>query len=378
MAIPALVGLGRLLHTKRTDEGLTLQKLGEILKQRDAQVACSAAHLSQVENGRSWPSPQLVDCLDQVFDCGQEFRTLLRMAKVPTAVASEKFTLVAHLIKPVYVGHSATPIDLEPVSNTFRHITPRASFRLDEHTDLHHFGFGVAVAHERHELTFAHIAELAVWRSKTFQECLTTRSTLDLVTGVADRDRCREITSYVLSTFVVQEPAWTAGDQLNSAIKLMSSPSTVLKSPKAKSEYPADVEYTDEDIAFEESLLISEYPIVDGVDFGVDPLSYGFASWAGVAYYPTNRDRALDPDYLIDFEIQLQAIWCCANAHASGVASGGQEEAQGLRSLVRRLTQIGANESHQYLRMREAIIATSRIKEITTDAIDHLLISAHR
>ncbi len=376
MATPGLAGLGKLLHQKRTGEGLTLQGLGAMLKERDQQVACSAAHLSQVENGRSWPSPQLVDCLDEVFDCGQEFRTLLRIAKVPTTTASAKYSLTAHLIKPVYVGLEHDPVDLEPIDGSHRHVSPGNSYRVNENTDLHLFGFGVAVAHERHELTFSHIAELAVWRSQTFQECLTTRNTLELLTGVDRSELYRAETAYVLSTFVLDEPAWNPGDQLNAAIRLLSSPSVVLKAPKAKSEYPADIHFTDEDIAFEESLLVSDYPIVDGVDFGIDPLSCGFASWAGVAYYPCNKDRALDPDYLTDFEIQMQAVWCIANAMASGVAPGGYDEAQGIRSLVRRLSQIGANEGHQYLRMREALIETSRVKEVARDAVDYLLVSA--
>jgi transcriptional regulator with XRE-family HTH domain len=372
MKSTGLYELGQLVRQRRIDADYTLDELGKKLRQYHPDVASSAGHLSQVENGRSWPSEQLVDCLDQIFGRGTEFRSLLRTAKVPATARASVFELTAHLFKPVYLGASFDQPDLPPIESDMIHLGGVQSFEIDPTTDLHVFPFDVAVAHERHELEFRQIAELATWRAKTIGDELEANQTIGYFTGISEPDRLSAQTAYVLSAFVLNSSVWDPGSQQATAVRMLTCPSVVLKTQASDQEFIGEVGFDQDDIAFEESLLVSDYPIIEGSDFGVEPLSYGYASWAGVAYHPTNPRRALPPDYLANFEIQLQAVWCFANAVASGLTNLHYDEVFNIRSLTRALNRIGTREDHQYRRMRDAIIETSRINDVANDAIDFL------
>src|ERR1700745_3597040 len=97
--------LGERIRELRRAAGLTLEGLSARLAEHGQTTGISVQHLSQIERGTTWPSPDLVHALDSVLESGNQLIYLLREAKVPTQPTASITTIevIAHLFYPLFV-----------------------------------------------------------------------------------------------------------------------------------------------------------------------------------------------------------------------------------------------------------------------------------
>ena len=56
-------------------------------------------------------------------------------------------------------------------------------------------------------------------------------------------------------------------------------------------------------------LLANGFDHPDAKSFGLQGVASGYASWSGVAYCPTDTERALRQDEIVAAELEIQANW---------------------------------------------------------------------
>lgn len=221
--------------------------------------------------------------------------------------------------------------------------------------------FGVAVVHLVEELEFASLGQLAVWRRNSYPQA---RDWADgALRELTDRPAA---TVYVLSAFWLTRAKWQ-GDQLDTAMRLLSMPSVLLD--------------REEEAVDEESLLCGaeqverallqrgEVDRADLVAFGSSGVSVGYASWSGVAYHPIAPKRSLSVDEMVSCELLTQAMWCYTHEIQRQVETGQDPIVpvdygfKFLRGAESRLNRARAIESGQHAGMREAVLSTSGLTQ---------------
>jgi hypothetical protein len=243
----------------------------------------------------------------------------------------------------------------------------------DGECTLYVFPFGVALFHLVERIRIESVAELAVWRRRTYRECRSWAA-----------DRLGEILggdshpSYVLSLYLVHSPCWPE-TRLEAALRLMCVPRVLLDREAADTpESRARAELV------EQSLLRDGFDHHEVVDFGMRGISKGVASWSGVVYYPIAENRALRDSDLIRCEVAVQAIWAYCD-HIREQVEGGDDPVVAsefgwrfLRGVRSRLTTERPQETSQHRCMREAIVETSGLTRHLTHAVEHLRESNER
>jgi hypothetical protein len=219
---------------------------------------------------------------------------------------------------------------------------------------VHAFPWGTMVFHLVEELAPGSLAEVGLWRSETHRrELAWTPGVVDALVGV------RTEAAYVLSAFWMDQPAWS-GAQLDAAMRLLCTPSTLA---------PVNAETLDREIMVEQRFLQEGYDAEHLVNFGVPGTSVGWASWAGVSYFPIAADHALPAAALVEFEMVVQAVWCYCDHLREQVARGLEPIVpveygwRWLRTLRARLVGSRARETTQRAKMRSAIMQTSELTE---------------
>jgi hypothetical protein len=231
--------------------------------------------------------------------------------------------------------------------------------------DLFVWPFGVVSCHLVESGEWACISDLAQWRVGTYCENLDWFSS-----WLTSRLRTDVEAAYVLSVYWVGSSMW-AGDDLTTAVHLLSSPKTLLgREPQG-----SDAERAESRLV-ERSLFKEGFRHAGVREFGIAGISVGAASWSGVAYSPVAKDRALTETDLVECELAIQALWTYCD-----YVSRSREEGQALdidpeysRSFLRRarsrLNMSRPQETGQHMSMRTAIVETSGVSSMLGNAID--------
>jgi hypothetical protein len=233
---------------------------------------------------------------------------------------------------------------------------------------LYVWPFGVALFHLVEELTLDSVAQLAVWRMVTYEENMRWAcERLQALSGGAVIGE-----PYVLSLYWVDRPAWCGGE-LETALRLISIPRVLLqRADKVDESFLAPAALV------ERALIQDGFDHPEIIDFGMKGISLAYASWSGVVYHATARDRALREDELITCELSVQAVWSYCDHLRQQVEKGvdpvvpaefGWRFLRGVRS---RLTTERPQESSQHRSMREAVVKTSGLDRHLTQALEIL------
>lgn len=230
---------------------------------------------------------------------------------------------------------------------------------------LYVWPFGIAMFHVEEELTLPNLATLAVWRRKSYKEHLRlVTSRIRELAEVADAEAM-----YVLSLYYLADPIWT-GQTLETALRILCMPKVLLD--------------RNQDVGAEQAALIERTLLAEGFShpeiesFGVKGISLGYASWSGVVYYPIAPDRSLTERELVTCELSTQSLWAYC-AHINGEVEQGHDPMlpaefgwRFLRASRSRLMNSRPQETGQHRSMRNAVLSTSGIVELMTQALETL------
>lgn len=230
---------------------------------------------------------------------------------------------------------------------------------------LHVWPYGSAIFHLAEDLDVSSIATLALWRLRTYEENLAW------ATGLL-----RELTggsgggaAYVLSLYWVHSPIWS-GRLLDTAMRLICCPRVLVERGDAL----ADTRQSCAAQA-ERDLLAEGYSHAGMRPFGQHGVSAGYASWSGVSYCPLDEDRALTEDQLVETELAVQPVWAYSDWINQELKEGRDPDVAGghgwrfLRAAKLRLTTPGPQETGQHEAMREAIVETSKLPTVLSEAL---------
>jgi hypothetical protein len=291
----------------------------------------------------------------------------------PGVSSDGTFVVHAHQFVPLFVGadvallaHSLKAADCVVGWST----TKRADVVLESEDEapvrgvLYLFSWGVGVLHVVTPHRLNSIAELALWRRtthRTLRRLLQQR--LGNILGRGDLSA-----RYVLTAFWLVTSAWEEHD-LQTAMHLFTAPRALLGTG-------------DEDLGharqIEKRLFKEGFSPVEHVAFGVDGVSIGWASWAGVAYHPLARRAALIEDDLVITELLAQAVWCLCDDLDQQVRAGEDpalpdgHDWRWLRGRRAEIARGDANEPTQLRRLRAAIVATSELDNKLTETVQLL------
>lgn len=265
---------------------------------------------------------------------------------------------------PMYIGAECARMlmadsRLEPA--TCEWMTTRSlqlPFGESAHVTFTVFDFGVLLAEIIETPRFGSIAEFAVWRKTTYRtarEAVAAEVAL-LFPGAV----CAP--AYVLSIHRLAQPYWD-GPDLHTAMRLLCAPSVLLEHHHGAA--------TDEVVAAaenaEKAAFRRGFTRPDITSFGIDGVSVGYASWAGVSYLSLSDGRAIPDEVVAGFESVVQALWCYTNHLAEQVEAGVDPDVPDafgyrfLRACHSRLATARPRESGQERMMRDAILSTSRV-----------------
>jgi transcriptional regulator with XRE-family HTH domain len=291
--------LGERIGDLRARRDMTLKQLSQRLQDGGLTRGFSIHHLSQVERGETWPSLPLVQALDGIFRTNGLFLHLLKEDKYPgQQPQSNQIRLTAHLFFPVCLAKLPPHLDGPPRDFDVLSASAVLSAGSSPHT-VYAFPFNVAVLHERHSLEVASLAQIASWRREHIARSVRAAGDHLLASGV----NCEVIDPdpYCLSAFEVHELPWSDTSRRHRATRLLSMPSMLI----TEAGDPLDADAI-------ETLLDTPDGVLDTADFSLAGSHCGFASWAAVVVFPY-RDVAF-AERVVDFEIQLQALWCYASS----------------------------------------------------------------
>lgn len=364
--------LAQRIRDLRLERDLTLEQVGEGLRERGLRRGHSRSHLSQIETNQAWPSVALLRALEQVFDARGRLMPLLARAKTSAPPSEGSFRVLANLYFPVHVGRdqaeTITPSTHPTMS--FRWIPPRSVLDC-EGSKLYVFDCGVAVAHESHLLEEPDLVGVAVWRSEQIErspgagEAIAAQAGLEVPVQASD--------PYCLATLELLSAPWDTEDRLDRCVQLLANPSVLATACRDYDEgWQSDASRVRaEDL--QATLLASPRPDPELQSFSLAGHHLGWASWSGAACHvmaPNSPLAAL----MHEFEVQLQALWCLASNLATAPASQscGPDDAVTLRMLLRKLRSPEPTEHLAQRSLREALIATSRVEDVVSAAIDAL------
>jgi transcriptional regulator with XRE-family HTH domain len=348
-------------EVKRLREGaeLTQDELG-------ALIACSKQHLSGIENGRSLPSPELARKLDKELGSGSRLFTLLRQVKVPDEAGEQRndtFHIDGHLFFPTVVSRLTTTqsSDISVTAALTSAVYPAKGH--PGHT-IHVFPFNVAVVHEKHELIVTNLTDVARWRRAQIRRRSVAAS--DHLLEINDDMHAVSRDPYCFACLHLKKAPWGEWQQLNRAVQLLSCPSLLLDTDELPPELSGGTSY------HEDEMMNSTSEIQGSRPFGFENRHVAWASWSGVGIH-FRDEREFGVASLIEFEVQLQALWTLADH----IDQTGETPAQNfgvefLRRIRRKLRGVGATEHASERHMKEVLIETSRIIDKLDNALDAL------
>jgi hypothetical protein len=289
----------------------------------------------------------------------------------PESTTRECFEAQSHKFIPAYVGPAAVA-ELATVLKTEIAQTGWATgwkayvAHPRGNCTLYGFPWGSLVYHLQEELAESHIADVATWRHHSYPlELAWTKQHLKHLfpapTGVPE---------YVLSAYWLTTPRWD-GPQLETAMRLLCTPRVLL-------DREVDEGTRDRARVVEQTFLRDGYDDQRIIDFGTYGVSLGFASWAGVSYYPMAERSALGVGSLVDLELVVQGLWCFSQNLRSQIESGQDPKVESeygwrwLRGIRSKLTSARPQETSQESSMRVAVLQTSELEAHLASALEIL------
>ncbi len=291
----------------------------------------------------------------------------------PTGPGAARWNVRSHKFIPSHIGpeHAQRLLNIPGFSPLQDDWLPGSTTPVDrEDGDCHLavWPFGVAMFHLVEDLEFGSIAELAVWRIQSYEtDTAWAQQRLRALTG---SDQVEP--PYVLSAYWVQE-APCSGPELQTALRLMCIPRSLLDRDADDATSPlAHAQLV------ERSLLRDGFDHPEMVDFGMQGIAHGLASWSGVVYHPTAPTRCTPEDELVACELAAQAVWAYCHFIRTEIEQGRdpvvppQYGWRFLRGIQSRLTTARPRETEQHRAMREAIVSTSGLAEHLPLAVETL------
>ncbi|GAB1819317.1 helix-turn-helix domain-containing protein [Herbidospora sp. RD11066] len=230
---------------------------------------------------------------------------------------------------------------------------------------LYVWPFGVAMFHLVEELELPNLANLAIWRRRTYVRDMAWAS------GYLSEALSASVkASYVLSAYWVHAPSWQS-HELDTAMRIMCIPRIL---------HERDSEMSGASLAHaelvERSLLADGFEHSEMVSFGFKGISIGYASWSGVVYYPTAPRRALAESEIVNVELATQSMWSYCEFINTQIEQGQDPQVADqygwrfLRGTRSRLTNARPQETEYHKCMRMAILDTSGTPDRLSEAID--------
>lgn len=296
-----------------------------------------------------------------------------------TTPATDTFGIRSHKFICAYIGADQAAAlmergvveQAEPQCGLECHVS--TAVPADGECCLYVWPFGVAIIHLCEDVRFPNIANLAMWRRRSYLQNLDWASGyLSGLTGGTVQ------ASYVLSLYWLHSPMWS-GEQLDTATRIMSTPRVLLE--RDSEESASSLGHAE---LVERALFAEGFNHSETIPFGIKGISIGYASWSGVVYCPLAPRRALAEDELVGTELATQAIWAYCQ-HINGQVEQGKDpetpEVYGwrfLRGVRSRLTNARPQETGQHRSMRAAILDTSGLIAYLSQAVDILRETSER
>lgn len=292
------------------------------------------------------------------------------MTRVQGSNATHQLT--THLYVPVFLGEDPyQKLNLPKIRNDWINYKVRQTETA--RLCLSPGGFGVWHLTQKH--TVRDVAQIASWRKQTYDEILkrkhsiTSRTNEILKSIGARRSERREIGKfgYVFSVVELEGTSLSRKETSRNLLKALASLS-LLESGQTE---------TTEIERRELSLLSGELELRGLEEFGQAGIDLGFAGWDGVSYFYSGYDASSISEKLVEFEVGVQSLWwACKCVFEMRVANDPNLTGtlRGLTTAIRRnysqIRTILARESPSQRSMVEAVLNTSRIKQMVEAAVD--------
>ncbi|MGW1347442.1 hypothetical protein ACWCOV_40765 [Kribbella sp. NPDC002412] len=231
---------------------------------------------------------------------------------------------------------------------------------------LYGFPWGCLLFHIEEQLTPRSIAEVAVWRHGSYPLELewTDEATRKLT------DQRHGGPEYAFSAFWVTALPWH-GEELQTALRLLCNQKSMLNLDE-------DLQSVAHAELVERAFLRDGYNDSRILDFGASGISYAYASWSAVTYFPIADRRALNQSSLVEFEIMVQSLWCYCHHIRTQVESGRDPQIpdgydwRWVRGVTSRMLNTRPQETTQHLAMRTTILKTSELDQHLNAAVEIL------
>ncbi|MEV4384136.1 helix-turn-helix domain-containing protein [Micromonospora sp. NPDC049580] len=341
-------------------------------------LGVSERTVSKWEAGREAvrPRPEMQAALDTVLSragsqVADRFISTTSRAVPQHNLVSTGYRVQSHKFIPVYTGASAAVEVVAQEAFEARHhewmkVAVAGLHHPEGTCTAHVFACGVVVLHVMQELHLPNLAALATWRYASYEDDVPWAADQvgRLLSSPPSSDHVAP--EYVLSMYVLQESAWT-GDELENALRLMSLPSVLVNRRAQPGPEPVGDHV-------ERRLLAQGFDQPSVQPFGVQGVSVGYASWAGVAYHALSPEQALMVDDLVSCEVDVQMLWAYCR-HIQRQVEEGRDPTMPpefgwrfLRAAHSRMTTARARETAQHCMMREATLVTSGLPARLTQA----------
>ena len=299
-------------------------------------------------------------------------------AAIQTANALENssgriFEISSHLLTPVYLGSDAYKSIHGPVKEN--QWIKYKEFLIDKGR-LCVLPSGFGVWHISQTNRFSHIQELAEWRKKQYDDILHGRHVINVCMREllssskteAGIGKSLGVPGYVLSVVILDKTNIKREETIRNILELLSSPTSLESKQGSKDE-------TEKLNRLEQTLLERGLMSPGIEEFGLSGVDIGFASWDGVSYFQLKNEHGLQ-ESLVEFEIAVQSLWWMCKYLADLYLSNDSQQMRIVRKYIPELKQhftriknISATESPSRRTMAEAILNTSRLKQIVEAAI---------
>lgn len=311
----------------------------------------------------------------QVKECDEITISAILGASSSSQESGIPFEISSHLFVPVYLG-----------AGVYEHISGKVEesrwvrykeFKIEGgRVCISPSGFGVWHLNQTHK--FSHVWELTAWRKEEYDKIMSgkhvmnvcTKELISSIRGRCDFSKALGVPGYAFSAFVLAAAVSKRQETNRNTLELLSSPSSFELKVDTKSE--------------RERLLRLERQSVeqglngrDNEEFGLNGVDIGFASWDAVSYFhQSTNNRGLE-ESIIEFEIAVQSLWWTGRCLTDLFLSNDQKEVGTVRKYIRELKlqyskikNITATESPSQRTMIEAVLSTSRIKQVVEQALE--------
>jgi DNA-binding winged helix-turn-helix (wHTH) protein len=241
---------------------------------------------------------------------------------------------------------------------------------------LHLLASGFGVWHIAESKRFEHLWEFADWRRKLYREILEDRQLLKIATDALLTSMKRKAPliriigkpGYVFSAHVLKSTTFRNQQTVRRAIQVLASPS-LLETNSAGIQQKGDRDALERNI-LEDATLENHLEV-----FGLLTIDLGYASWDSVSYL--HRSGVNLEQRIVDFEIAVQSLWWMCKCATEVFLSGEADEVEAVSKFVpeikrqfTKLKSISATESRSQRTMKEAILKTSRLKQMVEEVVD--------